>query len=811
MNLQTTVSNTQKHKKRIDAWRGLNMSDSARDGEMTQIRNLCTDDYPTIKTRKPRSVIPGYDGMEISDVYNADGHLVVVADGMLYYDGDEMLAVGNSKKQFALVNTQLVIWPDKVILDLNDGNATPMEAYVIGTARIDADGSNISFSPGGAIEHGTKTYTHLYGSYYNKHVFKYDSLEWTEGSGFSYDRRLYVEAVGLGVGDRFIPALTGGLYAPRFAQNNTDYDDLTGSIYGVVLSKEAHWYNYDMDYESTITYAIYDAAGGTAIMTETFENGETVRLEGFIIKANNKKSIQLTGVTNTILSFDEGSLISSAYYIDVEEPIPPGKAWIKWTHEEGGTTYVTEVGNIVPQRTIRAGEQIIITGGEVMHAQQGYDYIDTNNCKAYAYDPETRVLEELEFMSDHSYYMRVLACDITLPEDENENVVIRREIPDFAYICEHENRLWGVSNEETETIYNAQTGQYNEVKSRVIFGSALGQPKHIYEYKGTATDAYAVAVGGNGDFTAICSYGGALLAWKEDLLCKLTGSYPAEYYLRTYKYEGVAAGSEFSLQTINQILYYLSPAGVMAFSGTAPQFIGEQLGLKKLANGISGRGRTHYYLSAEREDGTWLNAVYDVIHGIWSVEAATESAQGEAEAAETAADESEPAAEESAADAENAASADAESDADADESETEEEESDTEEIRIRSMDRFGNHCYAVIGSDLLKMEDDEAEEEITWSAELAYMDEGTFQHKRYTQVSLEVELGEDATFTLQYKDELDQDWTTAQLAWEPVLGERIRRYVIDTKRSARLYIRISGEGYIKLHALEREYSLEAER
>lgn len=759
MNLQTTISNTQKYKKRIDAWRGLNMTDSARDGEMTLIRNFTTDDYPTIKARKPRSVIPGYAGKNITDVFNANGHLVVVADGTLYYDGEAIMELGTGKKQFALVNTQLVIWPDKIVLDLNDGNASQMEAYVIGTANIAEDGGNVAFTPGGAAQHGTwvntDSYIDGYG-YLEYYMWIYTGLEWTEGPGFSWESRTWLRIVDhVNIGDRFIPIQSGGLYTPRRAVGNYDYDDTSGSVYGIILAKETKSLNYNVDVLTTLTYAIYDAAGGAAVLTETFENGETVRLEGFTLKVNNKKAITLDGVTNTLLSFPEGSLVSSAYYYDVDEPVAPGKTWLTWSHEEGGVSVVTDAGCVMLKRTLRPGEQIFITGGEVTHNDVlNYDYIDTTDCQAFVYDPETRTLEELEYTTDSSTYSAQLDCEIILPDAENENVVVRREIPDLDFICEHENRLWGVSNEETETIYNTLTGEYNEVKSRVLFGSALGKPKNFYEYKGVSTDAYAVAVGGNGDFTAICSYSGAVLAWKEDQLCKLTGSYPAEYYLRTYKYEGVAAGSEFSLQTINQILYYLSPEGIMAYSGTVPQLIGEQLGLKKLANCISGRGRTHYYISAEHENGTWLNAVYDVVHGLWSVE---------------------------------------------------------EEIRIRSMDRFGNHCYAVIGTDLYKMEDDTASESITWEAELAYMDEGTFQHKRYLTVSLEVEVDEDASFTLLYKDEMDQDWKMAQLAWQPIRGERIRRYVIDTRRSARLYIKLEGTGHIKLHALEREYSIEAER
>ena len=759
MNLQTTTNNTQRYRKRINAWHGLNTTDSAKDGEMTAIRNLCTDDYPTIKTRKARSVLSEYAGKEVTDIYDANGHLVVVADGMLYYDGEPLLSVGNGKKQFALVNTKLVIWPDKIVLDLNDGKASQMEAYTIGTAVIDEAGGEFTFAGGGAIQHGTRSFYRLAPDYTDYVIYTYEGLDWTEGHGFSYTSRSMKSTVPIFTpeffqeGDYFIPVLSGGEYVPKAAPRGyLTPDVLTGNIYGVVLSHKYRRFTYDLDEENIVTYAIYDASGGSASLPETFAPGETVRLEGFTIKANNKKAIKLDGVYAGRITLPEGSLISSAYYYNAAADVPPGLTKLVWNHTEQGTTVQTLIGGVQLKRTIRKGEQIYVTGGDIIEGS--YDYIDTTGCKAYVYDPETMITEELEFDTTVSSEIQTLNCKITLPTTENENVVIRREIPDMDFICEHENRLWGVSNEETDTIWNPQTGEYNEVKSRVIFGSALGEPKRMYEYIGASTDSYAVAVGGNGDFTGICSYNGALLAWKEDLLCKLTGSYPAEYYLRTYQYDGVASGSEHSLQTINGVLYYLSLEGVMAFYGEAPQLIGEKIGLKKLASAVAGRGRTSYYISAAHEDGTWMNAVYDFVHGLWTSE---------------------------------------------------------EDQRIIALERIGNHCYAVISGTAYKFEDDSAAEEITWAAELAVIDEDTFYHKRYNSVTIEAYLGQNATISLDYKNELDGEWKAAELAWPMTNNERVRRYVIDTRRSARLYLRISGSGYCKLYALEREYSMEAER
>lgn len=749
MNLQTTVNNTQKYRKRIDAWKGLNRTDGAQDGEMLDIRNLCTDDYPTIRTRTERIRLNQFNDQTVTDVFEADGHLVVVADGTLYYDGEPLLEVGNTQKQFALVNTQLIVWPDKIVIDLNDGRASQMDAQLTGSAIIDEEGTVVTFSPGGAIQHGQRGYSDG-GTYQNMpQMYIYRDLQWDENSGFTWSDKFYWSMRSVSVGDRFIPKQSGGSYYPN---TSTDGYGEDGSIYGIITAKETFTYDYDLQSAVRLTYSIYDAAGGEQSLTQVFSAGDVVRLEGFTLLVNNKKAIEIQNVSSTELSFDTGSLVPAAYYFTVTEDLPRARYRLLWTRDVSGTETVTTLGYIEPfNRKIRAGEQIFVVGD--VTTRSGETYIDTTNGAAYVYDPETMTLEQLEFMTG-SYGTETIQMSIILPSAENEDVTISREIPDLAFICEHENRLWGVSNEETDTIFNPVTGEYNEVKSRVIFASALGKPMNIYEYKGLATDAYAVAVSGNGDFTAICSYNGAILAWKEDLLIKITGSYPAEYYMRTYKYEGVMAESHKSLQIINEVLYYLSPAGVMAYSGTAPQLIGEKLGLKKLANAVAGRGRTHYYISAQMEDLTWKTMVYDIVHGIWSAE------------------ETDP---------------------------------------ICSMTRIGNYCYAVIQGMIYRLEETEATEEIEWYAELACMDEGTLQHKRYTQITIEAELETGATIQLQYKDEQDNAWQTARLAWSLVNNERVRRYVLDTKRAARLYLRLSGTGKCKLYALEREYSLEAER
>ena len=98
---------------------------------------------------------------------------------------------------------------------------------------------------------------------------------------------------------------------------------------------------------------------------------------------------------------------------------------------------------------------------------------------------------------------------------EAGTVTVRRIVPDLDFICESGNRLWGVSN-----------------KDKTIYASALGDPTNFYIYDGVTVGnsmlSYAVPVGTDGDFTAICAYGSNVLCWKEQCLHKVLGTMPRQ-------------------------------------------------------------------------------------------------------------------------------------------------------------------------------------------------------------------------------------------------------------------------------------------
>jgi hypothetical protein len=186
---------------------------------------------------------------------------------------------------------------------------------------------------------------------------------------------------------------------------------------------------------------------------------------------------------------------------------------------------------------------------------------------------------------------------------ENKKVIAKRKIPALDFVCEKDNRLYGCSNAD-----------------KTIYVSALGDPTNMYDYDGISTDSFAVAVGSDGDFTGCCKYGTSVLFFKENQILKLMGSYPAEYSLYSYDVDGVEAGSENSIVTINEVLYYKAKRGIFAYTGDVPTLISSCFGDKRFHSAAAGTDGESYFVSMkDKKDQSYLFS-YNPRLGIWMME-----------------------------------------------------------------------------------------------------------------------------------------------------------------------------------------------
>jgi hypothetical protein len=169
-------------------------------------------------------------------------------------------------------------------------------------------------------------------------------------------------------------------------------------------------------------------------------------------------------------------------------------------------------------------------------------------------------------------------------------------IPDIDYACTLNNRIWAVDGDN-------------------VYGSALGQHDNwtTFSSPSEATDAYHVDTGTNGDFTGIVSYKGFVLVFKRDRVFKLFGDIPSDFQLVEISRLGCLSNK--SICEVNNILFWLSPQGVVAYTGGIPEVISECLN-ESYTSAVSGGDGRWYYISLY--NGTaYALYTYDTWKGIF--------------------------------------------------------------------------------------------------------------------------------------------------------------------------------------------------
>lgn len=194
------------------------------------------------------------------------------------------------------------------------------------------------------------------------------------------------------------------------------------------------------------------------------------------------------------------------------------------------------------------------------------------------------------------------------------NISVERRIPTLDYVCELDNRLWG-----------CHYGMKDGVPVNEIYASALGDPKVWNRFAGISTDSYSVSVGSDGPFTGMISHLGYVLAFKEDCIHKIYGTQPSNFQISTTNCRGVQKGSERSLCTVNERLYYKSRTDVCSYDGSLPVGISDAFAGLSYSNARAGALGSKYYISMQDTAGEWHMFVYDSERGIWHREDGTQA------------------------------------------------------------------------------------------------------------------------------------------------------------------------------------------
>lgn len=133
------------------AFRGVRYGEGARDGELEDSRNLTSERFPCLSPRGGRSTEGSY--VDATAVYYFRGMRFVVDGNKLTANGAEIGTVSPGKKQFAAVNSKLVVFPDKIVYDTETGEVRSLEA------SFQSDNGAVEFLEGKTVAVHMGSYT----------------------------------------------------------------------------------------------------------------------------------------------------------------------------------------------------------------------------------------------------------------------------------------------------------------------------------------------------------------------------------------------------------------------------------------------------------------------------------------------------------------------------------------------------------------------------------------------------------------------------------------------------------------------------
>lgn len=289
--------------------------------------------------------------------------------------------------------------------------------------------------------------------------------------------------------------------------------------------------------------------------------------------------------------------------------ILPDKCWYNVDTDEFGSMEASWSGgkltfdNGLLYDTEAAANAIICEGMDWSTLFRVGDAVEITGCTRHPENNQSIIIRAIDGCKLYFYeYSFTLEDDATYTEEGA--LSISRKVPDLKFICENENRLWGCDDD-------------------TIYASKLGDIFNWNVFDGLETDSWAVTPGAVGRFTGCISYRGFPIFFKENFIYKVYGSLPSEFQSMGSATLGLAEGGGRSLAVAAETLFYLSPNGIMAYTGGIPQPMGEAFGTMKFRRAVAGSDGLKYYASMEDMSGQTFLYVYDTQQGLWHKEDAT--------------------------------------------------------------------------------------------------------------------------------------------------------------------------------------------
>lgn len=215
------------------------------------------------------------------------------------------------------------------------------------------------------------------------------------------------------------------------------------------------------------------------------------------------------------------------------------------------------------------------------------DGVTISGCTKHPENNKTAIIREIDGKQLRFYEnaFKLDGSEGLTAYKEPGTITFSRTVPDMDVICAVNNRLWGA-------------------KDDTIYASKLGDPTNFNVFDGLTSDSWFQSTGTAGEFTGCIAYLGYPMFFKENLIFKIYGANAENFQFSQSATMGVKRGANRSLAIAGEVLYYLSPNGLVAYTGGIPESVAAPFGEVKYRTAVNGSDGRRLYASMERVDGT---------------------------------------------------------------------------------------------------------------------------------------------------------------------------------------------------------------
>lgn len=731
--------------------RGINYTNIIQDGDIYDSDGVVADEFPYISVKPDNKLIAS----GASNAIYFGGKLCYIKDSTFYYDGEPIGYISEGEKQMAIVNTKLVIFPDKKYFDLP-------------TKAIYDLGSTVMFS--GATFSGNKlTVTDIPGTRIDGFGGTFKGNEFTVEKVKTWQHKAFIKNETITpIGDKLVSA-SGTTNAVGLIVIYDNIDNLSTGQQVYVSLKNSGDLTLNCSFIATIGSTVNMAVGTNILIVTDIKLPEGSYYIEMWDTAPLEITIESTDLTDVTVKL--GVEVATTRMVNVypqESVIRVPNINTPYSNENVFDVTITTYGWTDPlSNVISPGQKISFKGSEwniesnFTVSTVGDNYLTVNemfvgeviskSAAMYIYAYSNPMLRGIA--ANLSQHFKVgdtvfvtgsrknnisftiveidgnsfIAKSEIFTDEERSVITVERRIPDLDFICESNNRIYGCSN-----------------KDRTVHASALGDPTNFFTLNETSDDSFVVPIGSEGEFTACTRYGSDVLFWKEEKLHKLIGSFPAEYALYSYDIEGVQKGSEKSLCIVNEALYYKGVRGIYRYAGDVPSLISDNFGNKAYTEAVGGSDGNKYYISMFDGDKAYTYS-YLIKYGIWMLE---------------------------------------------------------DKLRYTHFARRGRELYGTEGGNLYLMRGGEVSEDAMWAVQFCPMYETMQGRKTYSRLLLRVSIPEKSYMGVEIRTDGGKWLSCGHIVGQ---NERVVPIKIPINKCDKFEFRVFGKGNCKVLGIIREF------